>query len=362
MSRRVTPPSQSPVEKFSDDENTILEPALRSIRYEGKNAIKQCMLCDAEGKYHELQSPNARQVVQHLLLHNIHREYMGVQIKEFFEAAKQQALIQKQIWLENFVKHLILKNQSFNQTDSPYFSKVTTYQVSNQKVKDKLDEMAQNALDNMFSCYNGRKTYATLVQDAYSYQGQHLQAFMLKTEQKTHFLGIEFTPERQDAFWLASQMKEIIEDLETRFNIFVVAIACDSASCGIKAHQLLNGLVKNLEFEQIRNTQLASSTHPVLLRCAAHVGNLFLQDYCRDWNVWSQIQSIAVKHNVRAVMCATRWTSCLNAAKKIKKWIPPGSNLAIDVEIVRLATKYIQFVEADRVFVEPRSSKSQYRL
>ncbi|CAL6033902.1 Hypothetical_protein [Hexamita inflata] len=149
MSRRVTPPSQSPVEKFSDDENTILEPALRSIRYEGKNAIKQCMLCDAEGKYHELQSPNARQVVQHLLLHNIHREYMGVQIKEFFEAAKQQALIQKQIWLENFVKHLILKNQSFNQTDSPYFSKVTTYQVSNQKVKDKLDEMAQNALDNM---------------------------------------------------------------------------------------------------------------------------------------------------------------------------------------------------------------------
>ncbi|CAL6054487.1 Conserved_hypothetical protein [Hexamita inflata] len=123
---------------------------------------------------------------------------------------------------------------------------------------------------------------------------------------------------------------------------------CDSASCGIKAHQLLNGLVKNLEFEQIRNTQLASSTHPVLLRCAAHVGNLFLQDYCRDWNVWSQIQSIAVKHNVRAVMCATRWTSCLNAAKKIKKWIPPGSNLAIDVEIVRLATKYIQFVEADR--------------
>ncbi|CAL6084643.1 Hypothetical_protein [Hexamita inflata] len=34
--------------------------------------------------------------------------------------------------------------------------------------------MAQNALDNMFSCYNGRKTYATLVQDAYSYQGQHL--------------------------------------------------------------------------------------------------------------------------------------------------------------------------------------------
>ncbi|CAL6075826.1 Hypothetical_protein [Hexamita inflata] len=89
--------------------------------------------------------------------------------------AKQQALIQKKIWLENFVKHLILKNQSFNQTDSPYFSKVTTYQVSNQKVKDKLDEMAQNALDNMFSCYNGRKTYATLVQDAYSYQGQHLR-------------------------------------------------------------------------------------------------------------------------------------------------------------------------------------------
>ncbi|CAL5978652.1 Conserved_hypothetical protein [Hexamita inflata] len=100
--------------------------------------------------------------------------------------------------------------------------------------------------------------------------------------------------------------------------------------------------------DQIKNTQLASSTHPVLLRCAAHVGNLFLQDYCRDWNVWSQIQSIAVKHNVRAVMCATRWTSCLNAAKKIKKWIPPGSTLAIDVEIVRLATKYIQFVEADR--------------
>ncbi|CAL5993305.1 Hypothetical_protein [Hexamita inflata] len=119
MSHHATPPSQSPVEKFSDDEKTILEPALRSIRYEGKNTIKQCMLCDAEGKYHELQSPNARQVVQHLLLHNIHREQMGVQIKEFFEAAKQQALIQKQIWLENFVKHLILKNQSFNQTNSP---------------------------------------------------------------------------------------------------------------------------------------------------------------------------------------------------------------------------------------------------
>ncbi|CAL5978092.1 Hypothetical_protein [Hexamita inflata] len=90
MSRRATPPSQSPVEKFSDDENTILEPALRSIRYEGKNTIKQCMLCDAEGKYHELQSPNARQVVQHLLLHNIHREQMGVQIKEFFEAANNK--------------------------------------------------------------------------------------------------------------------------------------------------------------------------------------------------------------------------------------------------------------------------------
>ncbi|CAL6057521.1 Hypothetical_protein [Hexamita inflata] len=157
MSRRATPPTQSPVESFSDNEKTILEPALRSIRYEGKNTIKQCMLCDAEGKYHELQSPNVRQVVHHLLLHNIHREQMGVQIKEFFETAKQQALIQKQIWLENFV-------------------------------------MAQNALENMFSCYNGRKTYATLVQDAYSYQGLHLQAFMLKTEQKTHFLGIEYTP------------------------------------------------------------------------------------------------------------------------------------------------------------------------
>ncbi|CAL6062550.1 Hypothetical_protein [Hexamita inflata] len=94
MSRRATPPTQSPVESFSDNEKTILELALRSIRYEGKNTIKQCMLCDAEGKYHELQSPNVRQVVHHLLLHNIHREQMGVQIKEFFETAKQQALIQ----------------------------------------------------------------------------------------------------------------------------------------------------------------------------------------------------------------------------------------------------------------------------
>ncbi|CAL6061487.1 Conserved_hypothetical protein [Hexamita inflata] len=104
--------------------------------------------------------------------------------------------------------------------------------------------------------------------------------FMLQTEQKTHFLEIEYTSERQDDFWLASKMKEIIEDLENNnFNIFVVAIACDSASCGIKAHQLLNGLVKNQEFDQIRNTQLVSSIHPVLLSCAAHVGNLFLQDY-----------------------------------------------------------------------------------
>ncbi|CAL6094793.1 Hypothetical_protein [Hexamita inflata] len=76
MSRRATPPSQSPVEKFSDDENTILEPALRSIRYDGKIRLSNvCYVC-AEGKYHELQSPNARQVVQHLLLHNIHREQM----------------------------------------------------------------------------------------------------------------------------------------------------------------------------------------------------------------------------------------------------------------------------------------------
>ncbi|CAL6062376.1 Conserved_hypothetical protein [Hexamita inflata] len=143
-------------------------------------------------------------------------------------------------------------------------------------------------------------------------------------------------------------------------------LACDNCSTGILALQMLNGQAGGLSFEEANATQLSNGKHVVLLRCAAHVGNLFLQDYCREWNVWGQIHTIASQFKIRAVMCPTRWTSCLRAANKIRQRVPPGSNLATDIEIVRLVTKYIQLIEGDNadayvLFVQMNALKAALR-
>ncbi|CAL6078282.1 Conserved_hypothetical protein [Hexamita inflata] len=296
-----TSPCVSPnSEALSESEWNKVDAAFVLVEYivvnSRKQALKKCLICGLQ-----LTSPNNSQKLNHLLSrHLLTRDNIVQQIEDKIKEASQQVVNQKEIWLENLVKQLILKSQSFLQTDSPYFSKIFPFEVCNVTISRKLTEMAQKIVQNQFSCYNGKRTYATLIQDAYNYKGKHLQAFMVKTHQKLHFYGISYTKEKQNAEWLAEQMKNKIETLEAQHNIIIIAVAADNCQCGIRANQLLNNSVPKDKpqpsFEVAKKTQLSNGRHTVQLRCAAHVGNLFLQDYCKQWGVWGKISNIAIKH------------------------------------------------------------------
>ncbi|CAL6085823.1 Conserved_hypothetical protein [Hexamita inflata] len=244
-----TSPCVSPnSEALSESEWNKVDAAFVLVEYivvnSRKQALKKCLICGLQ-----LTSPNNSQKLNHLLSrHLLTRDNIVQQIEDKIKEASQQVVNQKEIWLENLVKQLILKSQSFLQTDSPYFSKIFPFEVCNVTISRKLTEMAQKIVQNQFSCYNGKRTYATLIQDAYNYKGKHLQAFMVKTHQKLHFYGISYTKEKQNAEWLAEQMKNKIETLEAQHNIIIIAVAAQS---NIQSLQVLiqKSMLKQLDLQ-----------------------------------------------------------------------------------------------------------------
>ncbi|CAL6069832.1 Conserved_hypothetical protein [Hexamita inflata] len=95
--------------------------------------------------------------------------------------------------------------------------------------------------------------------------------------------------------WIASQLKIKIEMLRQDHNIIVTCCCQDSAQCNVKAIKLLNGEskdYKDLTSEDIRNTKL-SQGKVVMSRCTAHIMNLILKDYIKQFDSKKWIDDIA---------------------------------------------------------------------
>ncbi|CAL6034931.1 Conserved_hypothetical protein [Hexamita inflata] len=163
-----------------------------------------------------------------------------------------------------------------------------------------------------------------------------------------HFLGIAETDESHNGVWIASQLKIKIEMLRQDHNIIVTCCCQDSAQCNVKAIKLLNGEskdYKDLTSEDIRNTKL-SQGKVVMSRCTAHIMNLILKDYIKQFDCKKWIDDIAKLYGIPISVCETRWTTFNNAIEKIKKHIPNITNwedtylirIHQDMEIIRLVT------------------------
>ncbi|CAL5989615.1 Hypothetical_protein [Hexamita inflata] len=83
-------------EKFDKSEQPSLKLALKVIQVKGKDYIKQCMLCAADGRFQKFVSPNVRQIEHHFADHGISRQTMCQGITQYLEAAQQRAYQEKE--------------------------------------------------------------------------------------------------------------------------------------------------------------------------------------------------------------------------------------------------------------------------
>jgi hypothetical protein len=144
--------------------------------------------------------------------------------------------------------------------------------------------------------------------------GVHIYAFLLRTTERIHFLGLRWTAEsdqKQHGLWLAQQLKAAIESVHLTRKIQVVAICADNASVISAALQILNGLTSGVRADKAKYygveenviEQARLGFKICRLRCCCHTLDLCVHKYIEHFHLKDSLYGYS----------PTRWISALHA-------------------------------------------------
>ncbi|CAL6073405.1 Conserved_hypothetical protein [Hexamita inflata] len=323
-----------------------------TVGIDAEDGRKQCLLCVGIHRRiirHYNKSGYADIIAHIISQHDIAFNDIWSAVPTMLQSLQTKPIIRAtayEEWLNGTIIHFVEKFQSFRSVESQGFNKMSKFSISATSLKDQILLMGAQIEASQFDVYNRNQTYATIIYDGFKTQGgQHIVTFMLKTYLKIHFIGSIYTTEKQDGIWLAKQLKQKIELLESQYNFCVTSLSSDNAYVCSKAHALLCGLRDDISEEVEAQTKLSHKI--VLLRCSAHVLDLCLKDYCVFYNIKQKLDCLSKMYDIDISVCPTRWASFQTAFEQLSKCIP--SNMSVDMKIVQFTTATILQVEANHI-------------
>ncbi|CAL5979501.1 Conserved_hypothetical protein [Hexamita inflata] len=177
--------------------------------------------------------------------------------------------------LTDVIMQIVKEGLPFSHVISDEYRRLTNTWYTRQDIALEINNRAEKIALNQFNRYpvvpdNANfmtRVQALLIWDGFMCtQHRHAYFFAVKIADYIHFVGLRYTEDTQNALWLATQVKDIIDTIEATKRVRVCAHVSDSANVCLAMHKILTGQVPET-YEQHDKQELlqAKLSHPIIV-------------------------------------------------------------------------------------------------
>ncbi|CAL5980653.1 Conserved_hypothetical protein [Hexamita inflata] len=185
----------------------------------------RCKLCKEYTK--KSSDPNMTQLMGHLMsptqCHQFTLENVFKKIGKIFKPIQTTPVYSDEDRLTDAIMQIVKEGLPFSHVGSKEYRKLTGTSYTRQFIAQEINKRADIIATTQFERYpivaddtdDMMREQVLIIWDGFMCtQHRHAYFFAAKTKDYIHFLGLRYTEEKQNALWLAAQMKDIIDQLE----------------------------------------------------------------------------------------------------------------------------------------------------